>query len=270
MKQINRILAVCSDYEKCDRVLEVTAEMAKRHSSGVTLMFVDEPALFELPLFRGEKMLDHRKLKEELEAKAQEAGIENPAVLIYEGDTPDRVQLEAEREADSLIITPYEAEISAKIIDKVRTPVLVLKAGLHLYSRAVVVIDAVMPQRCLEFMRRFFEGVDLHLYLDFQYVPMPSVDPVAEPLDVGMDATLYTELLDAKREAFEAFCRAHDLKGSFEIGESGIDEDVAAFVRKQDADLLVLAPLDHDTILGDAIADILGSVPTDTLVCFES
>jgi len=270
MQKIERVLAFCNDYKQCDMVIGKCARLAKTHDAGVTLMYVHEHALFELPFFTQEELLDHERVKRELMQKAREHGIEEPAVLVYENDTPDHVALESQREADTLVVTGYAGEVTAETVKRATVPVLVLKEGPHIYANAVVAIDAVMPERCLKFMHRFFEGTKPHLYLDFQYVPIPSVDPVVEPLDTGMDATIYTELLEAKREAFEAFCQEKGLEGIFEIGENGIAEDTTAFVEKRGAELLVLAPLDKDTVLGDATGDILERASTDILICFEA
>ncbi|HHD77948.1 MAG TPA: universal stress protein [Campylobacteraceae bacterium] len=269
MQQMNRILAVCNEYEKCDGLIDTVAKMAKGHGAGVTLMYVHEVSLFELPFFNKEEGLEHQKLRRELEERAVAAGIEEPAILIFEDDTADHVAEEAGKEADTLIVTTYAGKPTQKILRKISTPVLVIKEAIHLYTKAVVALDAVMPERCLNFMQRFFKGVDLHLYQDFQYIPLPSVDPVVEPFDVGMDASIYLELMSAKQEAFQEFCKERGLKGTFETGENGIDEDTVAFVKKVDADLLVLAPLDRDTMLGDAIEDIVEKSPVDTLVCYE-
>ncbi len=269
MQKMNRILAVCNAYEKCDEVIDVAAKLAKEHGCGVTLMFVHEVSLFELPFFHKDESLDHDTLHRELEKKALEAGIEEPAILIFENDTADHVVEEAQREADTLVVTMYARKITHKVVKKMTTPLLVLRGDLHLYTKAVVAIDAVMPEHCLDFMHRFFKGVDLHLYQDFQYIPMPSVDPVVEPFDVGMDTNMYMELMSAKQEAFQNFCKEKGLKGTFESGENGIDEDTVAFVKKTGADLLVLAPLDKDTLLGDAIEDIVEKSPVDTLICYE-
>lgn len=270
MKQINRILAVCNELEMCDALLEKTAELANEHNSGVTIMFVHEPAWFDLPIFHSGDRFDHDKVRKELKQKAETLGIEEPAILVYEDDTPDRVAVEVEKEADTLVICNYHKKISAKISARAKAPLLVLKKdALHLYTKAVVAIDAVMPERCLDFLHRFFGGIELRLYQDFQFIPMPTVDPAVEPFDITMDASVYTELLEAKREAFMQFCREKGLKGTFEIGEAGIDEDTVAYAKKEDADLLVLAPLDPDTILGDAVEDILEKTHIDTLICYE-
>ncbi len=269
MQKMNRILGVCNDFAKCDEVIEVAAKLAQEHGCGVTLMYVHEVSLFELPFFHKEGEMDHAKLLETLEEKAHAAGIETPAILLFEADTADHVAEEVEREGDTLVVIAYAGKTTKKVAAKLSTPLLVLKEDLHLYTKAVVALDAVMPERCIDFMHRFFEGVSLHLYQDFQYIPLPSVDPVVEPFDPGMDANLYLELMEAKREAFYDFCKEKGLQGTFETGENGIDEDTVAFVKKRDADLLVLAPLDRDTMLGDAVGDILEQSPVDTLICYE-
>ena len=70
MQQMNRILAVCNEYERCDEVIETVAKLAKEHGAGVTLIYVHEVSLFELPLFHSEEGLDHEKLYRELKERA--------------------------------------------------------------------------------------------------------------------------------------------------------------------------------------------------------
>lgn len=270
MKKINRVLAVCNDLETCDIVLAKAAEIVKAQESGLTVMFVVEEALFDLPFYTAEDILDSEKIRHELLEKTRAAGVENAAIFVRENDTADRVALEAEREDDSLIVTYYTQEISADIAQKCKTPLLVLKNRSHIYTSAVVTVDTVPSDKCLSYVRTVFDGLSLSLYQDFQYIPMTSVDPVIEPYDISVDTTLFQELMEARRDAFETFCREKGLEGTFEVGENGIAEDTAAFTGKKKADLLVIAALDRDTMLGDAVEDILDQAPVDTLICFDN
>ncbi len=268
MKDINRVLAVCNDFGKCEAVLSKSVEIAKNHNAGLTVMFVIEESLFALPFFDEDENAKVEKLRTELKAKLQDRQMENAALFIYVNDTVDRVALEAEREEDSLIVTHYAEGISADIARKTKRAVLVLKESSHNYATVVMAMDAVLDVYCLEYCRKLFPGVALTLYQDFQYVPMPAVDPTFEPIDVTMDATLYTELLEARRETFQAFCKEQGVEGVFEIGENGIAEDTVAFAQKREADLLVIAALDEDTMLGDVVADIVERSTIDTMICF--
>ncbi len=271
MKNINRVLALCNDYEKCEDLLVKVAEISKAHNAGVTLMFVTEEAMFELPFFSKEDKSNHKVLRRELLKKAQNAGINNPAVLVYENDTADRVALEVKRENDALVIMPYEDKITMSVIKKVDIPILVLKKNsLHEYSKAVIAIDAATGKICLEFLRTLFNIVETELFQDFLYFPMPVADPAIEPFDIAGDGIEYAQLLKIRKEAFYEFCEKMGVKGTFIVGESGIDEDIVSFVKQKQADLLVINALDRDTILGDAIDDILLKIDSDTLVCFEN
>jgi hypothetical protein len=270
MKKLNRVLAVCNEYAMCDKVLEKSVQIAKEKSVGLTLMFVVEKEFFELPFFSKNDQFDADRLRQELSHKIKNLGIENAAVFVKESDTADRVALEAQREHDSLIIMHYSKEISADVIQKTTTPVLLLKEGIHQYAKAVVALDTVSNERCLEYLHTLFEGMEIVLYQDFQYVPMPVVDPTLEPMDVSMDVTVYTELLEARREAFEEFCKAKGLKGVFEVGSNGIAEDSVQFAQKEKADLLIINALDNDTMLGSSIPEIIENAKSDILVCFDS
>ncbi len=271
MKKINRILALCNDYEKCDDLLKKTSEISKEHNAGVTLMFVTPEAMFELPFFSKEDSLDHQELRRKLLKKAKTVGLDNPAVLIYENDTADRAAVEAEKENDTLIIMPYEDKITLSVVKKVNIPILILKESvLHEYSSCVVTVDAAIREDCLNFLRTLFKGMEIELFQDFLYFPLPVADAAIEPFDISSDGIEYAELLKMRKEAFYRFCEETGIKGTFIVGENGIDEDIVSFVKQKRAELLVINAMDKGTILADSIGDILSKNGGDILVCFEN
>ena len=270
MKYVKRILALCNDHTRCDAVLTKSVEIAKRYEAGLTVMFVAEEALFALPLFRSDDILDKEKIRHEVSGKLEKLGVDNAAVFVYENDTVDRALLEAEREKDALIVTHFSEGITKKLVEKTTTPVLVLKADSHMYSNAVVAVDTIPDEQCLRYLRDVFSGVALTLFQDFQFVPVSTtVDPSLEPYDVGMDATLFAELMEARREAFETFCKEKGISGRFEVGDNGVAEDTLQFVQRTKADMLIAVAMDKDTMLGDAAADIVEESFVDVLICFK-
>ncbi len=270
LRRLNRILALCSDFTRCDEVITKSVQIAKAHEAGLTVMFVKEEALFELPVFDTDVKSDLEHIRHELQQKVNATGIENAAVFVYENDVVDRAALEAEREGDCLIVTHTAPKVNAKLAEKRVAPVLVLQDSAASYTEAVVVVDTVPGERCLRYLKDLFPGLDLMLYQDFQYIPVTAaVDPTFEPYDIGMDVTVYTELLEARREAFETFCKEKGYQCKFEIGESGVATDAVRFAETKEADLLVVAPADPDTILGGSVEDILFEASSDVLVCFE-
>ena len=270
LRRLNRILAVCSDFRRCDDVIAKSAEIAGAHEAGLTVMFVKEEALFELPVFDTDEASDLERIRHKLQQKVKETDIENVAVFVYENDVVDRAALEAEREGDCLIVTHTAPKINAKLAQKRVAPVLVLQNQPESYTKAVVAVDTAPSERCVRYLKDLFPGLDMTLYQDFQYIPVTAaVDPTFEPYDIGMDATVYTELLEARREAFETFCKEKGYACKFEIGENGVATDAVRFAETKEADLLVVAPADPDTILGGSVEDILSEASSDVLVCFE-
>lgn len=269
MKKINRILTVFNGFDRCDELLKKSAEISKEHDCGITLMFVREEALFELPLF-SKKEVDINEIKKEIKRRAKEEKIENPAILVYENDTADRVALETKREEDSLIITLYNEKITSSIIKKVNTPVLVLKSGFHEYLKSVLAVDVVEGKDCLLFLRNLFKGVQPYLFQDFLYFPMPVVDPAIEPFDTVGNGMEYSQLLEIRKEAFYEFCKKAGVEGEFVVGEGSIDEDINSFAKSKEADLIVICANDTGTILADSIPDILLKSQNDLLVIFQN
>ncbi|OQX73526.1 MAG: hypothetical protein B6D59_05365 [Campylobacteraceae bacterium 4484_4] len=273
MQKVGRILVVLNECGMCDEVIKKSAELAKHLKAGVTILYVREEALFELPIYHGEQS-DLESVRKKLKSIAKEAGLENVAVFVYENDTIDRVSLEAERENDTLIITAYTPKLSYKLCKKAPAPVLVLKKAKTAYAKAVVSIDSVAEtKRCLTFVRELFPRTALHLYQDYQYfsqpIADPFVDPMIEPYDMSMDLIENNEMIQARKEAFYKLCEEEGVEGTFLMGEKTIDQNIAAFVSDKGADLLVVDLLDGATLLAMALEDILEKTTVDTLVCRE-
>ena len=270
MKNISRILAVCNDFEKCDLLLKKCAKISEEHDCGVTLMFVKEEELFELPFFSDDDVSDHKKLRKELLKKAKNKGIDNLAVLIYENDTADRAALEAEKENDSLIIMPYTEKITDKVIRKCNVPTLILKDTVPEYARAVVVVDTIVTGKCMDFLHTLFSGTEISLLQDFSYFPMPVSDTGVDPFGIGTDGIDYLEFLKSQKKAFYEFRQENGVNGAFIVGENSIEDNIVSFVKQKQADLLSINVAQRGTILADAIDEIILKSSGDVFVCFEN
>ncbi len=271
--KIERILAVVAQMQECAKTLPVVAKLAKKHEAGVTLLYVHEEKLFELPVYEGER-LDLEGIRAAMKREAAKAGLEDAALLVYANDLVDRAVLEAQREEDAMIVTAYRKEDAHKLAFKCGRPLLVLKEAKGEYTKAVVSIDSVAEtERCLDFLQAALPQTKLHLYQDFQYfsqpIADPFVDPMIEPYDMSIETMESNEMIQARKEAFYTLCETRKLEGTFLMGDKGIEEDVVAFLKEQGADLLVFDLLDDATLLAMALEDTLALVETDTLVCTE-
>ncbi len=273
MQRIGRILVVLNEYERAKEAIREAARLAKRAGAGVTILFVHEEALFELPIYR-EKPLDLEEIRRGLKKIATQEGLTEPAILVAENDTVDRAVLEAEREHDTLILLPYTPKIAHRLSLKAPAPLLVLKEAKAHYAKAIVSIDSLSwAEKCLAFLKKMFPDTAIHLYQDYQYFSLPIadpfVDPMIEPYALSVETIESGEVIRARKEAFVRLCEEKGVEGTFVMGETGIDEEIAEFLKKQRGDLLVVDLQDSATPLASALEEILQKVPVDTLVCKE-
>jgi hypothetical protein len=265
-----RIVTLLTRMENARELIELTARTAERLEAGVTLLYVREERLFELPIFDGsEPSLEGAR--EYLLSMVRQAGHEGWALLAYEDDPVDHLLLEAEREKAALLVTDL-AEDRGALIARTRMPVLFPKMGReHHCSKGLVVFDAAYSDTaCLPFVRRVMEAKEWSAYLDFQVIPTMgtdlSLDPVVDTLGTGLE--LEMELKEARERAFRELCEAEGMEGYFEIGELGIVQDILSRAAVVEAECLAVIAEDHDTLLADALEELAGEAKLDLLICF--
>ena len=168
MNREKRILAVCSRSGQLDALIAKCAELAERYGAGVTLLYVREENLFELPLFR-ESDGSMESVRESLLRKVRESGHEEWAVLTFENDLIDHARLEASREHSFLIVSDDHEELG-ELTAATGIAILRLKEGAsHRYGNVLVALDsAYSGEEGLDFVLGFAEGARVSCYLDYQ------------------------------------------------------------------------------------------------------
>jgi len=268
-----RILGVCSRLETAEELVDKCRELAERLEAGVTLLYVKEEGLFELPIFEG-KTASIETAKEHLESILHKRGIDEWPLLIRENDLPDQAALEAERESSMLIVADRHEELP-ELLDKTKRPLYVLVPGAsHTPGRGLIVPDLVETgRRCLALARRIEPETVWRAYMDYQLIPTMAeveIDPVVGAMTPEILFQEESELQQAQRRAFEDFCREEGIEGVFEVGEHGVEEDVLERLEQEGSDLLLLATTDPETILGEGAKALILSAPVDTLICIDN
>jgi len=268
-----RILGICSRLETAGELIDKCRELAERLAAGVTLLYVKEEGLFELPIFEGETSTMQR-VREHLESLLRDRGIEGWVLLVRENDLPDQAALEAERESSLLVVADRNDELP-ELLDKAKRALYVLVPGRsHTPERGLVVLDVAGAGRhCFTLARKVEPGVVWHAYMDYQFFPTAAdagIDPVVGAITSDVLIEEQSELLRTHRRDLENFCREEGIEGTFEVGEHGVEEDVLDRLRKEECDLLLIAAEDQGTILGEGAKALILSAPVDTLVCFDN
>ncbi len=267
-----RILGVCSRLEAAEELIEKCRELAERLEAGVTLLYVKEEGLFELPIYEGREAT-MAAAREHLESLLRSRGIEGWALLVRENDLPDQAALEAQRESSLLIVADRNEELP-ELLSKARRPLYVLLPGhSHSPSRGLIVLDvAGVGHRCLDLARKAEPQVSWRAYMDYQFFPTVAdagIDPVVGAMTPEILIEQESDILQTHRRNFEDFCREEGLEGLFEVGEHGVERDVLDRLESEGSDLLVIAAEDPETILGEGAKALILSAPVDTLVCFD-
>ena len=267
-----RMTVLLTRMEAAREVIEAALERSRRLGAGVTLLYVREERLFELPIF-GEEEPSLEGAREHLESLVREAGGEEWAVLAYEDDPVDHLLLEADREKAALMMSDLEGGERAELIAKARTPLLLLKSGApHRYEHGLIVFDPAYSEAvCLPAVYRILDARRWSAYMDYQVVPTMgtdlSLDPVVDTL--ATDIQLEAEVMDARKKAFLDLCEREELEGVFEVGEHGMVEDILAQAEKVGADCLAVIAEDHETLLAEALGELAKRVSHDLLICFQ-
>lgn len=270
MEALGRILCVCNDINKSQKVVDKAAKIAKEHDTTLTFLFVVEKSLFELPAY-GTDETNPQSIKHMLEAQLEATGLEDTVVFVYENDTIGRVMLELEREQCGLVITPYEEERTKALVLALKTPILVLKEAKETYENILVALDNTrVEEYCLPLVQNLFKSSKFHLLQDAQYFFYPLTDPFLSsgmiPYDTIQEMVEEEEIVASQKSHFEYFCNTHNLEGTFKLGTQNIDDDLLDMAKQHASDLLVILPTD-ETLLDMAIKNILSASHLDILIC---
>ncbi len=269
-----RILGVCSSLEMAEEVVDKCYELSSHLGMGVTLLYVKEEELFDLLIYENRNSnLDivHKHFKKLF----KERGIEDWVFLLKDGDIPDQVALEANRESSILIVTNGGNNKLSKLLSKVESPIYVLMPyASHKPKLGLLTIDSFeVGEKCLKFLRELEPKTIWRAYQDYQFFPTEfevGVDPVINTISSNILLDEIPEILDSQRQSFKEFCKEGSIEGSFEIGEVSISEDILSELTKRKSDLLVIASEDRDTFLAQGAKELIDISPVDTIVCFKN
>lgn len=267
-----RILALCTQLEQLDALVRSSDRLAKQYDAGVTLLYVKEEKLFELPLF-SDREDSLETVRDHLQRTLAESGHKEWAVLVYENDVVDHARLEARREKSVLVISDDHEEID-ELVGKIETSLLVLKReAAHEYARVLLALDsAYSSERGIDFVLEFARGAKVSCYLDYQLITSmadPGLDPVVGAMTPDVLMEEETEVIRVRKESFQKLCEEKGLSGEFELGEHGLVQDILRKRELAGAELLAIVAEDHDTLLAEAAREIAAHSPVDVLIHYH-
>ncbi len=267
-----RIVSLLTRWEDAERLIRRTAHYAERLKAGVTLLYVREEHLFELPLF-GRRIPSREEVQEKLRELARKVVGEEWVIFCHDDDPVDRAVLEAEREHAALLISDDRKE-SEELLRRSPAPLLFpdLERASGECDRGLLVFDpAFRGAECLPQIRRVLAAREWSAYMDDPGIPAvgetTGIDPLADA--VVSDLELEEELREIREKAFREFCEAEKLEGYFEVGEEGIVEEILRRAAVVEAECLGCIVADRETLLADALPELVRRAGRDLMICFQ-
>ena len=241
---VRTIIAVLNDFKTADQVLEKALALASQQGAKLEIHYIHEESFVHLhDFFRSDEQseedeVDKKKIKEEIGQRLKNLGSDGGFPLfVSSDDTAQNISLLTKDKTDLLVLIAYHKKISEKVINRIHTPLLLIKGEKKTYKKALLPIDFREYSRdCVDLAKKLFSQSDIRLYCDYA----------------------------DEREPFEAFKRETGLEGYFSSNALTTDEDLVAFIKRQDMDLAVLCSWDQDLLtLNSLTFDFVEETPTD-------
>jgi len=243
---IHTIIAALNDFETADQVLEKALTLASQQDAELEIHYIHEESFVHLhDFFRSsrqsgedEDAVDREKIKSEIGQRLRNLGSDgNLPIFVSCDDTAKRISLLTKDKTGLLVLIAYHKIITEKVINRIHTPLLLIKGERQIYKKALLPIDFREYSRdCVDLAKKLFFQSDIRLYCD----------------------------LADEREPFEAFKRDTGLGGYFSTDALTTDEDMVAFIKREDMDLAVLCSWDQDLLtLNSLTFDFVEETPTD-------
>ena len=223
---IRTIMAVLNDFETADQVLEKALELASRQGAELEIHYIHEESFVHLhDFFRSAKQseedaLDKEKIKGEIRERLENLGNDGDfSLFVSSDDTAKNISQLTRDKTDLLVLMAYHKNITEKVINRIHTPLLLIKGETKTYKKALLPIDFREYSRdCVDLAKKLFPQSNIRLYCDYA----------------------------DEKEPFEAFKKETGLEGYFSADALTTDEDLVAFIKRQNIDLAVLCSWDQD------------------------
>ena len=241
---IHTIIAVLNDFETADQVLEKALALTSQQKAKLEIHYIHEESFVTLhDFFRSAKQseedtVDDAKIKKEIGQRLKNLGSDGDfPIFVSSDDTAKNISLLTKDKTDFLVLMAYHEKIAEKVINRIHTPLLLIKGEKKTYEKALLPIDfREYSIDCVDLAKKLFPQSDIRLYCDYA----------------------------DEKEPFEAFRRETGLEGYFSSDALTTDEDLVAFIKRQDMDLAVLCSWDQDLLtLNSLTFDFVEETPTD-------
>ena len=273
-----KTIVLLNTTDNMKNILQKGVKFSKQHNTILEILFVHEEPLFELPdifrLKREENSLDKESIKKEINSQLLELSPnEKYAIFIYVDDTLHRLETIAKEPKETLVITPYQKEITPTLIEETSYAFWVLKEAKE-YNKILLPTDLKEPtMKAINYALHIFEGSRLFLVHDHRYLvdtlavqaDYLNVTPLTSPITIELNE----EIKEAHQKEFENYLKEFGIEGEFIEANGEVDEDLIEYTKKNGFDLLFMYRNDEEMFSSSIlILKLMEELKIDFFICF--
>jgi len=131
---IRTIIAVLNDFETANQVLEKALALTSQQEAKLEIHYIHEESFVHLhDFFRSAKQskedaVDREKIKKEIEQRLKNLGSDGDFPLFVScDDTAKNISMLTKDKTDLLVLMAYHEKIAEKVINRIHTPLLLIK-----------------------------------------------------------------------------------------------------------------------------------------------
>lgn len=281
MKEVNRILVAIDRSAMAEEALKRAISIAKEKEAQLVVMHVIEPSFIASPFVQA---IDEDEIKktitEEVDRLTAEEGLEY-ILFVQSGSASSSIALKVQDiHADLLIVgthgkddisSNYFGSTTLKLIQKTRIPVLVVKNEVrHQYQKMFAPTNlSDYSKESIMFARMLINTASLK-YLH-AYITVDALTALTYRISTEQQSQFKKELLTDATLALEKFAKEAGEGEMALVGyTASINEDLLAYIKNDDADLLVLGSKGvnnlNSFLFGSTASYLVQNSPTDVLV----
>ncbi len=273
-----KTIVLLNTTDNIKNALQKGVKFSKQHNTILEILFVHEEPLFELPdifrLKREENSLDKESIKKEIIKELLELNPNDKyAIFVYVDDTLHRLETIAKEPKETVVITPYQKEITPMLIEETSYAFWVLKEPKE-YNKILLPTDLKEPtMKAINYALHIFEGSRLFLVHDHRYLvdtlaiqaDYLNVAPLTSPITIELNE----EIKEAHKKEFENYLKEFGIEGDFIEANSEVSEDLIEYTKQHKFDLLFMYRSDEELFSSTSlIVTLMENLEIDFFIAF--
>ena len=281
MNKVDRILVAIDRSAMAEEALKRAISIAKEKEAQLVVMHVIESSFIESPFVQAiDKNEIKKKVTEQVDRLTSEENMEY-VLFVESGSAASSIALKVQNiRVDLLIIgthgkddisSNYFGSTTLKLIQKTRIPVLIVKnEAKHTYKKMLAPTNlSDYSKESILFAHTLFETPSLE-YL-YAFVTVDELQALRYRISADQQGQFKKELLTEAHIALEKFTKEVEEGEMALVGyNASINEDLLAYIEKDEADLLVLGSKGvgnlNSFLFGSTASYLVRNSPTDVLV----